>query len=144
MKSNNQLKFGIYLSYISILISNLSNLILTPFIIKNLGQSEYGLYMLIGAIVGYITILDFGLSNTTTRFIAKYRASGDKQGEQKFMFTTLLIYLAISLIVFIVGMLIYINLNNIFGNSLSIEDLALAKSLFLILVISLALALPAN
>src|SRR5690625_6333705 len=77
-----QLKAGIYLSYISLFITNISNLILTPFIIRGLGDSEYGLYMLIGAFVGYIAVLDFGLGNATVRFVSKYRAENDKIKEE--------------------------------------------------------------
>src|SRR5690625_5879003 len=78
-----ELKYGVYLSYISLFVTNISNLILTPFIIKSLGNSQYGLYMLIGAFVGYIAVLDFGLGNTVVRFVAKYRAENDKKSDRK-------------------------------------------------------------
>lgn len=137
-----QLKSGVYLSYISLFVTNLSNLILTPFIIKNLGDSEYGLYMLIGAFVGYIAILDFGLGNTIVRFVAKYRTEGDKKGEENFLFSTFIIYSMISVLVLIVGTIVYMNLNNIFVDSLTINEIETAKVMFVILVINLALTLP--
>lgn len=140
----NQLKFGIYLSYVSLFVTNITNLILTPFIIRNLGQSEYGLYMLIGAFVGYIAVLDFGLGNTTIRFVAKYRAENDKKGEENFIFSTFIIYSIISLIILIVGAILFINLDNIFGNSLTLKEIEIAKVMFIILVISLSLTLPMN
>ncbi|WP_416115958.1 oligosaccharide flippase family protein [Peribacillus butanolivorans] len=140
----NQLKFGIYLSYASLFISNITNLILTPFIIRNLGQSEYGLYMLIGAFVGYIAVLDFGLGNATIRFVAKYRAENDKRGEENFLFSTFILYSIISLIILIIGTVIYINLDNIFSDSLTLKEIEIAKVMFIILVISLALTLPMN
>lgn len=140
----NQLKFGIYLSYISLFISNITNLILTPFIIRNLGQSEYGLYMLIGAFVGYIAVLDFGLSNATVRFVAKYRAENNKKEEENFLFSTLIIYLIISFIVLVVGIIIYLNLDSIFKNSLTSSEIEIAKVMFIVLVITLAFTLPMN
>ncbi|MEI4829870.1 oligosaccharide flippase family protein [Bacillus sp. FJAT-53711] len=140
----NQLKFGIYLSYISLFVTNITNLILTPFIIRNLGQSEYGLYMLIGAFVGYIAVLDFGLSNTTIRFVAKYRVENDKKGEENFLFSTFILYSIISLIVLVVGFVMFINLDNIFRNSLTLGEIQIAKVMFIILVINLALTLPMN
>lgn len=140
----NQLKFGIYLSYISIFVTNITNLILTPFIIRNLGQSEYGLYMLIGAFVGYIAILDFGLGNTTIRFVSKYRAEKDIKGEGNFLFSTFVLYSLISIIILIVGSILLLNLEHIFKNSLSYEEIRIAKIMFIILVINLALTLPMN
>lgn len=141
---NEQLRYGIYLSYISLFVTNVTNLILTPFIIRNLGQSEYGLYMLIGAFVGYIAILDFGLGNTTIRFIAKYRAENDKKGEDIFIFSTLILYLLLSFIVLIIGSLIYFNLDIFFDNTLSIDEINIAKTMFIILIINLVFTLPMN
>ncbi|WP_273717098.1 oligosaccharide flippase family protein [Alkalihalobacillus pseudalcaliphilus] len=137
-----QLKYGVYLSYVTILVSNLTNLILTPFIARNLGQSEYGLYMLIGALVGYIAVLDFGLGNATVRFVSKYRAEENKKGEENFLASTLIIYIAISVLVGLIGTVIYFNIDYIFSSSLSANELELAKIMFLILVITLAFTLP--
>ena len=41
--------------------------------------------MLIGALVGYIAVLDFGLGNATVRFVSKYRAEENKKGEENFL-----------------------------------------------------------
>src|SRR5699024_12765278 len=106
-----QLKSGVYLSYISLFVSNVSNLILTPFIIRNLGDSEYGLYMLIGAFVGYIAVLDFGLGNTIVRFVAKYRAENDKKSEENFLYSTFIIYSMISAVILLIGVILYFNLH---------------------------------
>lgn len=138
----NEIKYGIYLSYISLFVTNISNLILTPFIIKNLGDSEYGLYMLIGAVVGYIAVLDFGLGNTVVRFVAKYRAKNNKIGEENFLFSTFIIYIIISSLILCVGIIVYFNLDKIFINSLTPYEIEKAKIMFIILVINLALTLP--
>mgnify|MGYP003613230898 CR=1 FL=1 len=79
----NQVKTGIILSYVIIGLSNLTGLLLTPYMLRSLGKSEYGLYSLIGAFVGYLSVLDFGLGNAIVRYVAKYRAEGDKKGEEK-------------------------------------------------------------
>ncbi|MFS0620668.1 oligosaccharide flippase family protein [Priestia megaterium] len=141
MKTN-QLKFGVYLSYVSIFVTNITNLILTPFIVRNLGQSEYGLYMLIGAMIGYIAVLDFGLGNTTIRYIAKYRAEEDREGQENFLAITSIIYMIISFIIIIVGVLMFLNLDTIFSNSLTTHEIEIAEVMFGILIINLALTLP--
>jgi len=140
----NQLKYGIYLSYASIFISNISSLILTPFIVRSLGQSEYGLYMLIGSFVGYIAVLDFGLGNATVRFVSKYRAEKDKKGEENFLSFTFIMYAIISVIVVLIGTVLYFNLGRIFNNSLTTNEVETAKVLFLILIINMAFTLPMN
>ena len=77
-----QIKKGALLNYTTIIVTNVVGLILTPYIISKLGNDEFGLYTLIGSLVGYISILDFGLANTIVRFVAKYRAEKDQIGEE--------------------------------------------------------------
>ncbi|CAM1350619.1 lipopolysaccharide biosynthesis protein [Tenacibaculum crassostreae] len=137
-----QLKKGAALSYITIILTNIVGLVLTPFIIKKLGDAEYGLYTLIGAFVGYISVLDFGLNNTIVRFVAKYRAEKDKQGEESFLGTTMFIYGIISLVILFCGVLLYYNLDSIFSSSLTSTELEKAKVMFVILIFNLAITLP--
>ena len=48
-----QLKLGVILSYLSTGLNMLIQLIYTPIMIRLLGQSEYGLYTLVGSVVSY-------------------------------------------------------------------------------------------
>ncbi|RYZ82898.1 MAG: polysaccharide biosynthesis protein, partial [Proteobacteria bacterium] len=136
-----QLKKGAALSYLTILITNGIGLVLTPFIIRSLGNEEYGLYTLIGALIGYISVLDFGLNNTIVRFVARYRAQQDRPGEDNFLATVMLIYLAISIIVTCIGIGLYFNLDSVFDKLTPVE-LGKAKIMFSILIFNLAITLP--
>jgi O-antigen/teichoic acid export membrane protein len=137
-----QLKKGALLSYITIFLTNIIGVVLTPYIIKTLGDAEYGLYTLIGAFVGYIGVLDFGLNNTIIRFVAKYRAEKDKKGEENFLAITMGIYGLISIIIVATGVVLYFNLDVIFSNSLTFEELEKAKIMFIILIFNLSITLP--
>lgn len=137
-----QLKKGALLSYIKVILTNVIGLVLTPFIIKSLGDAEYGLYTLIGAFVGYISLMDLGLNNTIIRFVAKYRAENDKKGEENFLSTTMLIYGTISIFVVIIGVILYLNLDTIFSNSLTLEEMNKAKVMFVVLIFNIAITLP--
>lgn len=137
-----QIKKGAILNYVTILLTTGVGLVLTPFIVRNLGDSQFGLYNLIGALVGYISVLDFGISNAIVRFVAKYRAEQDQKGLTSFLSTTFLIYLAIATVAVIIGVICYFNLDSIFKNSLSLEELSEAKIMFGILIFNLAIGLP--
>lgn len=137
-----QLKKGALLSYANIFLTNIIGLILTPFIIRSLGDSEYGLYTLIGAFVGYLSIMDLGLNNTIVRYVSKYRAENDKKGEENFLGTTMMIYLLISFIIVIAGIVIYYQLDRIFGGSLTFSEMEKAKTMFVILIFNLGITLP--
>ncbi|WP_256013235.1 oligosaccharide flippase family protein [Desertivirga xinjiangensis] len=137
-----QLKTGAVLSYLSIFLTNIVGVVLTPFIIKSLGDAEYGLYSLIGAFVGYISVLDLGLNGTIVRFVAKYRAENSQKAEENFLAITMLIYGVISLLIALVGIGLYFNLHHIFSNSLSPAEMAKAKVMFAVLIFNLVITLP--
>lgn len=137
-----QLKKGALLSYLTLMLTNIIGLMLTPYIIKNLGDSEYGLYILIGGIIGYLTILDLGLNNAIVRYVSIYRAKNDKQGEEVFLGITMFIYFVISLIVIFVCSLMYFNIESIFSKSLTISELEKVKKMFFILIINLSISIP--
>ncbi len=138
----NQLKAGVLLNYTTIILTAVVGIMLTPYMIHKLGDAEYGLYSLIGAFVGYLTVLDFGLNNTIVRYVAKYRAHKDKVGEEEFLGTIFIIYGVISFAVMIIGAILYSNIEHIFANSLSNEELRKAKIMFIILIFNVAISLP--
>lgn len=137
-----QIKQGAALSYINIFLTNVIGLFLTPFIIGHLGNSEYGLYILIGGVITYISVLDLGLNNTIIRYVSKYRAEKDQIGAEKFLTTIMFIYSIISIAVTIIGIVMYYNLDSIFSKSLTGAELEKAKDMFLILIFNLAITLP--
>lgn len=137
-----QLKKGAILSYINILVTNIVGLLLTPFIVKSLGDSEYGLYILVGSFIAYFSLMDLGLNNTVIRFVAKYRTQKDKIGEENFLATIMLIYFAIALLIIALGIIMYFNLTNVYGESLSSSELHKAKIMFVILIFNIAVTIP--
>ncbi len=138
----NQLKGGAVLSYVSIFLTNIVGLLLTPFIIRSLGQAEYGLYTMIGALVGYLSVLDFGLNSTIVTFVAKYQAEKDKKGEENFLAHSYLIYFFISLVVVLIGLVLYFNLDSLYNETLTVDQLNKAKRMVMILIFNLAIVLP--
>lgn len=138
----NQLKLGAILSYVTILVVNLVGLLLTPFIIKSIGDSEYGLYTLIGSFIAYLGVLDFGMNNAVIRYVAKYKVNNDKDGEENFLAISLIVYTVISLMVAVVGSIIYVNIGYFFDSSLTAIEIEKAKIMLLILIANLMLALP--
>lgn len=138
----NQLKAGAILSYVVMGLSNIVGLVYTPYMLRMMGQSEYGLYSLVASVVAYLTILDLGFGNTIIRYTAKFRAEG-KDEEQKSMFGMFIVlYSGIGVIAFILGMVLYFNIDAIYGNSLTAEELSKTHVLMLLMVFNLAFTFP--
>ena len=136
-----QLKKGALLNYITIFLTNAVGLFITPFILNHVGQAEYGIYIAIGALVGTISLLDFGLNNTIVRFVAKYRAENDRKGEENFLATTMVIYAFISFTVLLLGFIFYMYIDSYF-TKMNVEELRIAKVIFILLIGNIAVGLP--
>ena len=80
---SNQRKMGAILSYISIIISTLVQVLYTPLLIRMLGKSEYGLYSLIASLIGYLTVLDLGFGNAIVVYTAKYKVQNKEKEERR-------------------------------------------------------------
>ena len=48
-----------------------------PYILARLGAADFGLLMLVTAIVGYFALLDISVTAGSTKFVAQYNATGD-------------------------------------------------------------------
>ncbi|MFE4814817.1 lipopolysaccharide biosynthesis protein, partial [Peribacillus simplex] len=140
--SQSQLKSGAILSYVSIFVSITIALFYTPIMIRLLGQSEYGLYAMIGSVSAYLSIMDMGLGNAIVRYTARNRANGDKAAESKLNGMFLMLYSIIGLLTIVVGIILYFSLENVFGESLNVLELKKAKLMVVILIINFALSFP--
>lgn len=138
----NQRKAGAILSYVNIAASVVVGLLYTPLMLRLLGQAEYGLYSLIGAFIGYLSILDMGLGNTIVRYISINRVTGSKQREAELNTLFLLIYSGLACLVVCIGTGIYFHLGDIFGQSLSEAELLKARIMTALLVFNIAASFP--
>ena len=138
----NQLKIGAILSYVNILAGLIVGLGYTPVMIRLLGQSEFGLYSLIGSLVAYLSVLDMGLGNTIVRYVSRNRAIGDKKSESELNGLFLAIYSVIGLITLIVGSILYFNVDNMFGATLSVDQIERAKIMMILLIFNIAISFP--
>lgn len=136
--SNNQRKIGVILSYISIIASTVVGLIYTPFLISRLGKSEYGLYSLVSSIIGYLTVLDLGFGNAIVVYTSKYREKKEFDKEKKLHGMFKIVYFIIGIIAGLIGIILYLNVNNLFGNTMNATELSEMKIMMLILSFNLA------
>ena len=138
----NQLKAGAALNYIVIILNMLVVLIYTPYMLRMMGQSEYGLYSLVASVIAYLTVLDLGLGNAVIRYTAKFRAEGKTRDQYEMFGMFLILYIIIGLIAFVAGMGLYYNVDNMFGSTMTPIELDHARIMMLILVINLAVTFP--
>lgn len=134
-------KAGAILSYITLGVNCLSGIFFTPYMIRCMGEEEYGLYQLIGAFAGYLSILDMGMSSAVTKYVARYYRQNESQKQENFLAVMLVYYTGISVIVLIAGGIMYGQIQNLFSNTLSAFEIVKAKKMFVLLLISLIITL---
>ncbi len=120
MNGTGNIKTGALISYIGILLNIIAGLIYTPWMIKQIGASDFGLYALTSTIIGYF-LLDFGLGNSISRFISKYRAEDRLEDISNFLGTVYKLYLFISIIIAIILVIFYFLIGSIFLEFTALE-----------------------
>lgn len=138
----NQLKAGAALNYVSICLNMVVGLIYTPYMLRMLGQSEYGLYSLAASIIAYLTVLDLGFGNAIVRYTAKFRAEG-KQREQEEMFGMFLIlYIGIGILAMAAGSVLSLNVENLFSRSMTSTEVERTRIMLWLMTFNLAFTFP--
>ncbi len=134
-------RLGAAFGLVNVFFSLSSRLLLIPIILHYLNSSEFGLYQLIGVLAGYLALVDFGISGTLGRFIAKYQALNDRVQQDNVFSMCIIIYSFLAVIIIAIGFLLYNNLGTIFSKSLAHNEIAEAKVMFIILLGSICATL---
>lgn len=128
MKNISHIKIGALITYFTIGFNIVAGLIYTPWMIDQIGQSDYGLYTLTNSIIS-LFMVDFGLSSATSRFIAEYRAQNDLVAIQKFLSAIYKLYLLIDAVILTVLVVYYFSIDIIYQN-FSIEEISKLKIIY--------------
>ncbi len=134
-------KIGVILSYIMMIFEVLSTLLLTPFILRVLGQAEYGVYKLSLSITAYLLLLDLGVGNAVTRYISSFRAKGDIDRAQKFLGIVTVFYFIIAIVSVICGIIIVMVFPFAFSKGLNETEIMLSQHLLAITIANIAVTL---
>lgn len=138
----NQLKAGAVLNYLVIFLNLAIGLLYTPYMLRMMGQSEYGLYSLVASVICYLTVLDLGIGNAVIRYTAKFRAECKVKEQYEMFGMFLLVYLVIGLVALLLGLGLYFNVDIMFGQTMNPAELSRARTMMLILVFNLVFTFP--
>lgn len=137
-----QLKVGIVLNYITIGLNALVAILYTPYMLRMMGQGEYGLYSLVSSIIAYLTILDFGFGNAIIRYTAKMRAEHKVEDQYRMFGMFLWMYIVIGILALLLGVALYSNLDRFFDATLTEEEISRARIMVIMLIFNLAVTFP--
>ena len=138
----NQVRAGAVLSYVSLFLTTFLGVVYTPFMLRQMGQSEFGLYSLAASVIAYLTLFDFGFGNAVVRFTAKFRAEGKVREQYEMFGLFLLLYCAIAVLAGTAGWFLCAHAEAMFGATMTAEELSRARLILGLLAGNLALTFP--
>lgn len=144
MNSKNQIAIGAVLSYIQIAVGALITFLYTPFMMRLLGQSEYGLYNTVSSVIFSLSLLSLGFGSCYVKFYSVYNAQKNTREINKLNGMFMTIFLVIGVVALICGLCLTYNLQIVFDKGLTNDELHIAKKLMLILTLNLAISFPTS
>ena len=135
-----QIKTGAVLSYVVIGINLIIGLVYTPWMINSIGKENYGLFILASSVIT-LFMFDFGLGTSVTRFVSRFLAEGRQDKVNNFMGLVLKIYLAMSVILFVVLLSVYFFIPSIY-QELTPEEIEKFKVVYAIAACFSVLSFP--
>ena len=138
----NEKRIGVVLSYAQIITTILVNLIYTPIMLRLVGASEYGVYSLSSSVIGYLALLYAGMTSTYLRYSSIYQKKGDQESVARLNGLFIVLFSALGCCALILGVLLSANLQPVLGNGLTAHEYELARILFIIMAINMALLMP--
>lgn len=142
--AKDQKKAGVIISYADMIFSAVIGIFFTPFAQRMLGKSEYGIFTIATAAIGYLSMLDLGFTNAMVRFTAHARSENDSQKEHKINGMFFTFYSLIAVVTMVIGVIIYMNFDTLFAKGLTPHEISRAKVIFIVMMLSVALSFPTS
>lgn len=133
-------KIGVFLSYLNIILQAIIGFLYVPILLKYMGQSEYGLYQLMGSLIAYFSVMDFGLTSATIRGYIEYKTKNELKKIENFLAMTQRLYMIICILALLIGIITYNYLDEIFNSSLKVDELIAAKYIFILLLLNIIIS----
>ncbi len=140
MDSRKQIKNGAVISYIAIISNIVASFLYTPWMVRSIGKSDYGLYTLAVSLIS-IFLMDFGIGSVVTRFASKYRVENDTKSINNLLGIVFKLFIIIDIVIIIILSVTYFLLGDIYIG-LEIGELQKFKILYIIIASFSVISFP--
>ena len=97
---------SVFSNWTFLLVNVLVAFWMTPFVVRHLGDSAYGIWALVLQLTGYMGVVDVGLRSALVRFIARLSARKDHAALNRLLSSTLIIYGLLAPLCIVIGLLL--------------------------------------
>ncbi len=138
-KGVNQLRAGVALSYINLILGNIIPIIYTPWMLSLLGKDQYGLYTSASSIVSYLGLLSLGMGTAVIRYLSKALGENDIEQYRKLYGLFLNIFRVIAALCLIGGTVLTFLVDNIYGGNKSASEIETMRILVLLMSVNVSI-----
>jgi len=124
-------------SYVRFAVAFISLLLLTPFVLEKIGYSDYGLWTFAFACVGYLEMLECGITNAAIKYFGHSAARGDAEQRNLLASTLRWVYIVLALVVGTLAMAVSFFIPGLFD----IGQAQQGKAQILLLILSMRILL---
>ncbi|QDA55860.1 oligosaccharide flippase family protein [Thermomonas aquatica] len=139
-----QRRLGGMLAYLQIALNIGIALAYTPFMVRTLGQADYGLFAIAGAMASYLVILDMGLADSVVRRLVGLHGKDDRQGERDFLGSMVSLYGVLGLMILGAAAIAIACVPMLFGGTMAPDALSTLQTMLVPLGISTAVVVAGN
>lgn len=137
----NKRRAGAIASYAYSIAQVVVNLVYVPLLLSGIGQSEYGLYQMVGSVIAYLSIINSTFSAGATRYYSKYYVLGDEDGMANVLGILRRIYRVAYLVVGAAAVALMGVLGAVYRNSLTPWEVQESCAMLAVLALNLVLAM---
>lgn len=140
--TSRRLVHNTFYNVIMLIVNAVMAFLLIRFFLGRLGESRYGVWVLIGSVFRHRMVLGMGLNSAINRRIPMYLARGDEEGVRSVISTALLFFSIIAVVLGLLTLLLYFKIDDWFA--IDPEFVPAARVLVLIVGLGFALSTPAQ
>jgi O-antigen/teichoic acid export membrane protein len=130
---------NVFANWGAFLFGAVANFFLAPFIVNSLGNSAYGAWALLGAMVGYLGLLDLGVRGAVMRFLARLHAVENHEEASRFASAGMMVFSVSSIVAVAAGVVFSLGLDRWFD--IPAELIAESRVAVVLIAMTIALAL---
>jgi len=123
-------------------VNILVTFLIAPLLVHKLGNTEYGIWALIGDFVGYSWLLGFGFGYAVVRYVARYYALGEKENLNSVITTSLVLNIVSSVLVMMAAVCIAYVFPRLFSTPPNL--VFAARSSVILVAATVAMGFPAS
>src|SRR4029450_11781932 len=90
--SRPSLGLSVVSNWLAFVLTAAVGFVLAPYMVSRLGDSQYGLWVLVSSLVGYLGLLDLGVRGAVTRYVARHHGAGDDTAASRIVSTALFLF----------------------------------------------------